>query len=227
MKTALISTISLEIKALETTIESNELEIEKLSNQLKTLKKDYAEMIYSSYKSRSQQNRTMFILSSQSFYQAYKRVKYMNQYAAFRKKQGEEVMAQTVIVQRLNDSLHSQRQLKDTLLVNEENEQLSVEADKKSMEKLLSQIKKREQKYKRELKRKREDEKKITSRIDELIREAIAESNRNKATKNSKGFALTPEAKALASQFEQNKGKLPWPVDNGIITRKFGRQPHR
>lgn len=226
VKTALISTISLEIKALETTIESNELEIEKLSNQLKTLKKDYAEMIYSSYKSRSQQNRTMFILSSQSFYQAYKRVKYMNQYAAFRKKQGEEVMAQTVIVQRLNDSLHSQRQLKDTLLANEENEQLSVEADKKSMEKLLSQIKKREQKYKRELKRKREDEKKITSRIDELIREAIAESNRNKATKNSKGFALTPEAKALASQFEQNKGKLPWPVDNGIITRKFGRQPH-
>ena len=203
VKTALISTISLEIKALETTIESNELEIEKLSNQLKTLKKDYAEMIYSSYKSRSQQNRTMFILSSQSFYQAYKRVKYMNQYATFRKKQGEEVMAQTVIVQRLNDSLHSQRQLKDTLLANEENEQLSVEADKKSMEKLLSQIK-TGAKIQTRAKEEKEDEK-ITSRIDELIREAIAESNRNKATKNSKGFALTPKPKLWLANLNRTR----------------------
>ena len=226
LRTAFINTIKLEIEALESNIHSNEKEIEKLSNQLEILKKDYAAMIYKSYKSRSQQSRAIFILSSKGFYQAYKRVKYMNQYAAFRKKQGEEVILQTAIIQQLNDSLYYQRQLKDTLLTNEEDEQLSIESDKKSMEILLSQIKKREREYERELKKKRGNEKKIANRVDELIREAIAKSNRNKETENTKRFALTPEAKALASRFEQNKGKLPWPVDNGIITRRYGRQPH-
>ena len=222
----LIKTINLEEKALTSEIETNEDEIKKLEEKLENLKKEYADMIYKSYKNRSQQSRTMFILSSKSFYQAYKRIKYMNQYAAFRKKQGEEVTIQAKLVQQLNDSLRQQKQLKDTLLANEENEKIQIESDKKDQEKLLSQIKRRERKYRRELKKKQKEEKKIADRIDKLIRDAIAKSNAKSGTKTSKGFALTPEARALATRFEQNQGKLPWPVDNGIVTRKFGRQPH-
>jgi septal ring factor EnvC (AmiA/AmiB activator) len=221
----LIATINLEAKALSSEIADNEKEITKLEKKLEKLKKDYAEMIYKSYKSRSQQSRMMFILSSESFYQAYKRVKYMDQYAKFRKKQGEEVAIQTKMVAQLNDSLLVQKQLKDSLLSNEEQEKLKIESDKESQQKLLSQIRKKERKYKRQLKKKQDDEKKIAANIDKLIREAIAKSNAKKGTKSST-FALTPEAKALASRFEQNKGKLPWPVDNGIVTRRFGRQPH-
>ncbi|MEQ6125103.1 peptidoglycan DD-metalloendopeptidase family protein [Pseudotenacibaculum sp. MALMAid0570] len=222
----LITTINLEAKSLTGEISGNEKKLKKLEEKLEALKKDYAAMIYKSYKSRSKQNRTMFILSSKNFYQAYKRVKYMNQYATFRKKQGEEVVIQSTIVQQLNDSLQFQKQLKDSLLANEEDEKLKIETDKKSQEKLISQIKKRENKYKRELRNKQKEEKKIADRIDKLIRDAIAKANAKKGVKISKGFALTPEAKALAVRFEQNKGKLPWPVDSGLITRRFGRQPH-
>lgn len=222
----LIKTINLEAKALNTEIRGNEREITKLEEKLEKLKKDYAEMIYKSYKSRSQQNRMMFVLSSKDFYQAYKRVKYMNQYAAFRKKQGEEVVVQTEIVQRLNDSLAIQKQLKDTLISNEEDEKLKIESDKESQKKLLSQIRKKERKYKRQLKKKQDDEKDIADRIDKLIRDAIVKANEGKNNTSTTRFALTPEAKALASRFEQNKGKLPWPVDNGIVTRRYGRQPH-
>jgi len=222
----LITTINLEAKALSSEISGNEKKLTKLEEKLEKLKKDYAEMIYKSYKSRSQQNRLLFILSSESFYQAYKRVKYMNQYADFRKKQGEEVVLQTKMVEQLNDSLLFQKQLKDTLLSNEEQEKLKIETDKKSQQKLLSQIRKKERKYKRQLKKKQDDEKKIAADIDKLIREAIAKANAAKGNTSSTRFALTPEAKALASRFEQNKGKLPWPVDNGIITRRYGRQPH-
>ena len=222
----LINTINLEAKALSKEISSNEKEIEKLEKKLEKLKQDYADMIYKSYKSRSQQSRTMFIFSSENFYQAYKRVKYMNQYAAFRKKQGEEVQVQTKTVARLNDSLLVQKQLKDTLLSNEEDQKLKIETDKKAQEKLGSQIKRRERKYKKELKQKQDDEKKSADRIDKLIREAIAKENAKTGVKKSEGFALTPEAKALAGRFEQNKGKLPWPVDNGIVTRRYGKQAH-
>ncbi|MDG1313086.1 MAG: peptidoglycan DD-metalloendopeptidase family protein [Schleiferiaceae bacterium] len=39
-------------------------------------------------------------------------------------------------------------------------------------------------------------------------------------------FAMTPEARALANNFASNKGALPWPVERGIITGKFGKHPH-
>jgi len=222
----LITTINLEVKALSKIIINNEKEIEKLTEKLTALKADYAEMIYKSYKSKSQESRTLFLLSSKNFYQAYKRIKYMNQYADFRKKQGEEVVSQTELVKQLNDSLLFQKQMKDTLLANEEDEKIKIETDRKSQEKLISQIKKKESKYKRELRKKQKEEKKIAENIDKLIKDAIAKSNAKKGIKKATGFALTPEAKALANRFEQNKGKLPWPVDSGLIVRRFGRQPH-
>lgn len=222
----LITTINLETKALSKDISNNEKKIEKLTKELSALKADYAEMIYKSYKSKSQQSRTLFLLSSESFYQAYKRIKYMNQYASFRKKQAEEVVSQTEMVQQLNDSLLFQKQMKDTLLANENDQKAKIETDKKSQEKLISQIKRRENKYKRELSVKQKEEKKIADSIDKLIRDAIAKSNIKKGVKKNTGFSLTPEAKALADKFEQNKGKLPWPVDNGLVVRRFGRQPH-
>ena len=222
----LITTINLESQALVSEIDANEKEIKELETKLAIMKKDYGDMIYKSYKSRSQQNRTMFLLSSKSFYQAYKRLKYMKQYTSFRKKQGEEVANQANLVKQLQDSLVYQKQLKDTLLASEQEEKDKIESDKKNQEKILAQIKRKGSKYKKELAKKQREEKKIADRIDKLIKEAITKVNAKKGVKKTTGFALTPEAKALASSFEKNKGKLPWPVESGIITRRFGRQPH-
>ena len=127
---------------------------------------------------------------------------------------------------QLKDSLLYQKKLKDTLLSNEEEQKLKIEDDKIDQQKLISQIKKQENKYKRELLKKEQEQKKISERIDKIIKDAIAKSNALKGVKKSKGFSLTPEAKALAVRFEQNKGKLPWPVESGLIVRRFGKQPH-
>lgn len=222
----LINTMNLESRALSKEINQNEDDIDELTQKLNSLKKEYAEMIYKSYKSKSQQSRTLFLLSSKSFYQAYKRVQYMNQYASFRKKQGEEVVEKTKLLEQLKDSLLYQKQLKDTLLASEEREKAIIELDKKDQEKLVSEFKRKSGKYKRELRSKQKEEKKIADRIDKLIRDAIAKANAKKGVKKSTGFALTPEAKALALSFEQNKGNLPWPVEKGLIVRRYGRQPH-
>ena len=221
-----ISTINKEVQSLSSEIVLYEKEIKELDEKLVALKKDYAAMIYKSYKSKSQQSRTLFIFSSESFYQAYKRVKYMKQYASFRKKQGEELAMVSNQVSQLKDSLFFQKQLKDTLLSNEQDQIFKVELDKLDQKKLISQIKKKEKKYKKSLQQKQQEEKKISKIIDKIIKEAIAKSNAAKGAKKSKGFKLTPEAKELAEKFEQNKGKLPWPVDSGLIIRRFGKQPH-
>ena len=221
-----ISTINLEVESLTNEINIYEDEIKQLDKKLMKLKEDYAEMIYKSYKSKSQQSSTLFLLSSESFYQAYKRVKYMKQYASFRKKQGEEVYLLTNKFLQLKDSLLIQKELKDTLLSNEKEQKSKIEIEKDDQKKLISKLKTQEKKYKRKLRIKQQEEKKITERIDKIIKEAIAKSNANKGVKKSKGFSLTPEAKALAVRFEQNKGKLPWPVKSGLIIRRFGKQPH-
>ena len=234
VRNKLISTINLETSVLSKEIKTNENKLKKLNNALEDLKKDYANMIYKSYKSKSQQSKTMFLLSSQNFYQAYKRLEYMKQYTSFRKKQGEEIVVKAGFVKKLNDSLVYQKQVKDTLILSEENQKKEIESDKNRQEKLISTIKKKENKYKRDLKNKVKEEKRVAARIDKIIKEEIERANRlalaklkNKPKETKKNeFILSPEAKALAAKFDLNKGKLPWPVKEGIIVRKFGVQPH-
>jgi len=174
------------------------------------------------------QSKTMFLLSSENFYQAYKRIKYMQQYNDFRKKQGEEIIVKTKQIEKLNDSLNNRKRSKERLATKEKKHKEEIEGDKKDQEKLITTIKKQEKKYKRELIKKQKEEKKIAARIDRLIKEAIARSNRNKkkkGTKKAAEFSLNAEEKKLRAKFELNKGSLPWPV-KGVVTRKFGVQPH-
>lgn len=230
VRNKLIKTIQLEAQLLSKGIKTNERKLQKLNKSLEALKADYAAMIYKSYKSKSQQSRMMFLLSSQNFYQAFKRLEYMKQYASFRKKQGEDILVQANFISKLNDSLLYQKSVKDTLIFVEKNQKDAIESDKKQQESLITTIKKKEGKYKREINKNVREEKKVAERIDRIVREAIARANKGVANKpkNSKKneFILSPEAKALAAKFELNKGKLPWPVQEGIVVRKFGKQSH-
>ncbi|WP_082864128.1 murein hydrolase activator EnvC family protein [Polaribacter atrinae] len=238
VRAKLISIINSEARILSKEIRVNETELKKLKKKLADLKADYADMIFKSYKSKSQQSRMMFLLSSENFQQAYKRLEYMKQYTAYRKKQGEEIVGQTNEVKAVNDSLLVQKALKDKLIVSENEQKKEIEEDKKNQEKLLATIKKKESSYKKELQSKVKEEKRVTVQIDRKIREEIERANRIARAKlkdepskkpiavKKNEFILSPEAKALAAKFELNKGKLPWPVSEGIVVRKFGTQPH-
>ena len=232
VRNKLIATIQDEAKLLSEEIYLNQRELNKLNRKLTALKADYADMIFKSYKSKSQQSRLMFLLSSQNFYQAYKRLEYLKQYTSFRKKQGEEIVLQSTEVKILNDSLSSQKRVKETLLVSEENQKKEIEQDKIKQENYIVIIKKKESQYKRDIQKKIKDERTIVAKIDKLIKDEIAKANKKVTTNSAKAkitkneFFLSPEAKKLAGEFESNKGRLPWPVKEGIIVRRFGDQPH-
>ena len=195
-------------------------------------------MIFKSYRSKSQQSRMMFLLSSQNFYQAYKRLEYMKQYTSFRKKQGEEIIVQTTVIKGLKDSLLYQKKVKDTLILSELSEKKEIEKDKSEQESLITEIKRKEGKYKKELQNNIKEDKRVAAKIDKIIKDEIDKANRlalanakknnvSAPVKTSKNeFFLSPEAKALAAEFEQNKGRLPWPVKEGLVVRRFGEQPH-
>ncbi|NJB71543.1 septal ring factor EnvC (AmiA/AmiB activator) [Saonia flava] len=204
-------------------INTNIRSISKLREDLKTLKEEYANMIQKSYQNKSQQSRLMFLLSSENFFQAFKRFQYMKQYTEYRKEQGEQIVTKTDELANLNKGLTEQRKQKDVLVA--ENikikNQLSVEMN--NQKELLRSIRSNESKYASAIQKKTTEARKIDQQIERLIRSAIVASNRESGnTSNSSTFALTPEATLIANNFTANKGKLIWPVEKGIKSKGFG-----
>ena len=157
----------------------------------------------------------------------------MKQYTKHRKLQGESMKEKTIILQELNKNLIAQKKQKQVLIEENKVAKTKLSNEKKDQETLIATLKKDEGKYARQIKKKQREASKIDKEIEKVIRDAIAASNAaaNKAgatttKKSSKTFALTAEAKALAVDFTNNKGKLPWPVKNGVVVKRFGNTRH-
>ena len=207
-------------------INVNQRDITNLRKELKELQKDYAEMIQKSYKSKSSQNRLMFLFSSEDFLQAYKRIQYMKQYTNFRKKQGEEISQKTKTLQSLNKALFEQKAQKEALVMENRKAQKELQQERRSQQRLIRGLKSKSRSLAIEIKQKQRKAAEIDKVIERLIREAIAASNKASGKSFKNAFALTPESKLLAANFVANKGKLPWPVKKGIVIQRYGTQPH-
>lgn len=243
LREKLINTTEKQAKLLSDDIYLNQLKINALKRDLEELKKDYAKMIVKSYKSRSEQSRAMFLLSSENFLQAYKRAQYMKQYSNYRKNQGEEIAVKSKELVTYNEKLGVQKKEKQQLIVENEKERAELEKEKQEQEKLMQSIKKDVKKLTAEIKKKQQETKQIDRKINALIKAAIAEANKKaaaankkanpkataaetKAIENSTKIVLTPEGKLVSNSFKANKGRLPWPVSKGFVSLKYGDQPH-
>jgi septal ring factor EnvC (AmiA/AmiB activator) len=206
-------------------INANQKEITSLRTQLQELKDDYAAMIVKSYKSKSEQSKVMFLLSSDNFKQAYKRLQYIKQYANYQKEQGEAIKAKTKELQDLNIQLSKQKEAKNKLVEENRTAKRELEKEMKDRETLMKSIKSDMSKFAAQIKQKKQEADRLDKEINRIIRETIAASNKETGTKSSTGaFVATPEAKRLSANFEANKGKLGWPVSRGVIKGKYGKQ---
>lgn len=241
LKEKLINTTEKQKKLLGNDMYINQIKINQLKKELEILKADYAKMILKSYKSRSEQSKAMFLLSSENFLQAYKRAQYMKQYTNYRKMQGEEIKVKSGDLVEYNGKLNIQKNAKQKLIAENEKERLSLQKEKKEQEKLLNSIKKDKNKIADEIKKKQQESRLIDRQIDRLIREAIAAANRKAALERAKAnptapvskvavssskIELTPESKLIADNFRSNRGRLPYPVEKGFISLGYGDQPH-
>lgn len=249
LTTELIRNSQKQNRVLSDDIYTATLQSNKLKRELKVLQEDYAKMIVKSYKARSEQSRILFILSSENFLQAYKRAQYIKQYANFRKNQGEEIKLKTKELEVLTKRLEIQKQKQEKILAEQEKEKIVLEEAKKVQTSLMAEVKKDQKKYASQIKNKQAETKKIDREIKAVIQKAIAEANRKAKEKaererlarekatgkketpaktkpvSSSKFDLTPEEKTLANSFKNNRGRLPWPVEKGYISLKYGDQP--
>ncbi len=223
-KEELVKLTNQQINLLDGEIKQNIQKEKALESDLLEVKKAYQDMILKSYKTKSGKSRLMFLLSSESFFQAYKRVQYIKQFTLFRKNQAMKISSLVSEIVQVNKELKSQKINKEDLLLNNRLVQKSLENEKKESNTIADDLRKKEKKYINQIAQKQKTSLEIDKEIERLIREAIAKSNKEK--NKSTNFSLTPEALELSKNFTLNKGKLPWPVIRGVVIQKFGTQPH-
>jgi len=194
LKENLINTTEKQTRLLGDDMYRNQLKINKLNRELDILKDDYAKKIVNSYKSRSEQSRAMFILSSENFLQAYKRAQYLKQYTSFRKSQGEEINAKSTELLSINEKLKLQKIAKQKLLAENQKERTELVKEKQEQEKLVNSIKKDKNRIVSDIRKKQRESKTIDAQINRLIREAIAEANRKAALERAKAAAAAAAA---------------------------------
>lgn len=206
-------------------INNNQNEIESLKTQLKELKDDYAAMVVKSYKSKSEQSKVMFLLSSSNFQQAYKRLQYIKQYSNYQKEQGEAIKKKTKELEKLNVELSKQKEDKQKLIEENRIAKRELEGELKERETLMASIKSEMGKFTAQIKKKKQEAARLDKEIDRMIKETIAAANKKTGKTSAKGkFVETPEAKKLSANFESNRGRLGWPVARGVIKGKFGKR---
>ena len=225
LQNEVIKIINNELNIISNSIQINQSKSSQLLNSQKLLKSQYAKMILRSYKTRSKTGKLMFIFSSSNFQQAVKRIQYFKQYSDYQASQLQKIMKNTAELKTLNNQLLEERNSQEVLISNNQKIKSNINTQILDKNSLLQSISSNQRKYVREITTNQKKTAEIDKQIQRIIAIAIAESNRKKNT-SSKVFELTPEAKILSNNFISNKGKLPWPVEKGYVTLRYGKQRH-
>ena len=219
----LININNSQLNNLTSIINNQNFRIAGLESDLTNLKTEYEKIIYNSYKKRSTQMKLMFLFASENINQAFKRFQYFKQYSKYRKKQADRIVKVQNEIEDTVDSLVIIKNQKQKIIQENQDIKKSLSKEKKQQDDLFDSLLKNQKNYAAQISEKEKQAKLIDNEIEKLIRLAIAESNKNK---NSTNFELTPEGRLVSSNFQANRGRLPWPVKEGVIVRRFGTQPH-
>jgi murein hydrolase activator len=221
-----IETVKNEIDIIESQIVASNDTIGTMNVRLSDLKKEYARMVVDAYKTEKNYNKLSFIFASQDFEQAALRMRYVQEYQEYRHRQALIIDSTSKEVGKKVTRLQKTKDEKKELLQSVESEQNTLASEKRDQQKIYDQLKGKEKQYRRELTEKQQASQKLDASIKKLVEEEIRKSNANTKTTSTSSktleLKLTPEAQALSQNFANNKGKLPWPVVEGVITRPFG-----
>ncbi len=221
-----IETYTKEIEILQVQIRASKDTIDSMEMRLGDLKKEYARMVVDAYKTEKGFNKLSFIFASKDFEQAALRMRYVQEYQEYRHKQALIIDSTSKEVGKKVARLQKKKDEKKQLLESVQNERTTLDAEKKDQQKIYDQLKGKEKQLKKELAEKQRASQKLDASIKKLVEDEIRKSNAGTKTKRNDTkkteLKLTPEAEKLSENFESNKGKLPWPVVEGVIFRPFG-----
>lgn len=213
----LIKTLEQEVGLINTDIAETESQIRKLTSENEKNREEYARLIYYAYRNHTNYEKLMYILAGTTISQSYQRYKYLKYISEYRVKKAAEIEALIITLDQKKEELNGLKSDKLAVLEEKESEQGKLESQRSEQAGMVNELKRQESRLKKEI----EEKERIARELETKIREIIEEEARKLNSSNIYA-ALTPEQELVGNDFKRNKGKLPWPVDRGIITTGFG-----
>ena len=213
----LIHTLDSEITALNREMKRLSNTRDSLQVILERYKADYAQMVRQSHYARMQQSPLLFLLASDSFQQLARRTRYLQEFAHFRQEQVRRIENTQAEIDTQNELLENNKADKQAALSTRKREQANLQRDERKQKNMLNQLKSKEKNLSKQIKQKQKKVDELNRKIDEMVR---------KQTEKASKTTLTKEQQLIAGGFEANKGRLPWPVEKGMISGHFGKQQH-
>lgn len=235
---ALIAAIDKELNEVDLKIAVENVEIDRMSRQLRQLKDEYARMIRYAYRNMNGQNKLMFIFSAKDFNQAYRRMKYYQQYATYRRMQAERIETTQTAINRQRKELEEIKSKKLTLIESQKAEKQKLDREKTEKAKSVKALSSKEKQLLSTLRTKQQAAQRLEFAIQKLIADEIKASEaraaksegKNRKSAGSPGsgnvLELTPVERELSTSFSANRGRLPWPTERGYISGSFGQHDH-
>ncbi len=216
----LLATIEAEIVYIDDSVLKNERRIRELEKQLAEARESYAHLIRVAYRHRFAHQRVMFVLSAEDFNQAYRRLKYLQQYGQSRQKQISSIQSLTADIVLQIEDLERNRQEQLSLLQQKRRETNVLNRERDQQDSIVQDLRRKEAQLREELVRQEKVAKALQDAIEELLREEA------RVAAERRIYELTPEERIISDQFQKNKGGLPWPIERGVVTGFFGEHPH-
>ncbi|MBL7966167.1 MAG: peptidoglycan DD-metalloendopeptidase family protein [Prolixibacteraceae bacterium] len=226
LRTNLITGINSEVGVLGEFIDQNAWLVSSLNTDLEELKKEYANLILFAQKNQTNYSKVLFVLSSNSFNQAYKRLMYLKQYTEYRKKQAELIQWIRDLIQVKVKNLERQKTEKETLLQAKKREADQLNKEKKQQGQNLATLQQKQKEFEKKLREQQKIDAQLSREIQKIIDEEIQKAKAKAKESGKTTYEMTPEEKLASANFEQNKRRLPWPVERGVITDHFGVHEH-
>ena len=225
----LIETLQAEVLLILENVERTTGAVQAMSDDVERLKSEYAEMVRHAYRQKLLHNDWLFILSAQSFNDAFRRWQYLKQYDRYRQKQAQLIIGTQETLLKKIASLEKRKSEKKKLLSTEERQSIMLGLEVSAKNRILEELKGDENRLSKRLRAKEKAARKLTAAIEKIIKSEIAkarEEERAAANVNVSPSATPKERESLSSNFRNNRGSLPWPVEHGVIIGFFGKQPH-
>jgi septal ring factor EnvC (AmiA/AmiB activator) len=228
----LINGLNAEIGQVDRKINESSAKVRQMSNEVEKLKVEYAQLVYHAYTNKGKYNKLIYVLTAKDFNEAYRRMNYFRQYSEYRKRQVSEITKAQEELNEATERLAAEKAEKEKLLAEQRNESKQLEAAKAEQDKEVNNLKSQERKLRKQLTEQQRKAQQLQREVEKII---AAEAKKRKAAtsagKNSSGSAnlydkLTPEERVVSKNFKDNKGRLPWHVEKGIITGYFGLNAH-
>ncbi len=217
----LLENYSKEIEEIEKQHYIAENQIEENAAILDDLKRQYAKIVKNSYRNIDDEYLWMYILSSEDINQGYERIRYIKYINEYRKNLYNDIQAKNDSLSELQNKLDTLKRDKQNIIQSLKNENARLYKDKREKRVSIDELKGQEKALLREIREREETQRKIENEI----RRIIAEEAR-RAREENKIYELTPAEIIISDDFTSNRGGLPWPAMQGVVTGEFGEHPH-